>query len=64
MSNELIAILVTAAFQASCLLAAIVMLYKQSKILERIEGIDAATYLQGRSIESALRDLRTALGKL
>jgi len=48
MSPEFIAIIATSAFQSSLLMVGLWMLYRLGKILERIEGIDAAIFHDGR----------------
>jgi len=55
MSPEFIAIISTAAFQASLLGAALWMVYQQGKILERIEGTCSAIFLDGRKERQEIR---------
>lgn len=48
MSPEFIAIIATSAFQSAILLWVAWMSYRLGKILERVEGIDAAIFHDGR----------------
>jgi hypothetical protein len=58
MSYELIAILITAAFQSALLIVAIVLLYR---IGIKQEADDAALFLQGRNIQTLLHEMRESL---
>jgi len=65
MSPELIAILVTAAFEAVLLIVALGMLAYFARITREVGGKqitdDAAMYPQGRRIEEVLREMRESL---
>jgi len=55
MTAEFIAIIVTGAFQSVLLLIGLWMSYRLGKILERIEGVTSATFLDARTERAALK---------
>jgi hypothetical protein len=65
MSGELIAILITAGFQAALLAAALVMLVQVAGITHEVRdnqiADDGAIFLQGRRIEEIIREMRESL---
>lgn len=56
MSPELIAILVTGFSQSVMLIAAIVMVYRQGKMIEQLSVNDRIIVLQNRRIEDVIKE--------
>jgi hypothetical protein len=65
MSVELVAVLITAGFQAALLAAALVLIVYVARITREVRdkqiADDAALYLQGRRIEEVIREMRESL---
>jgi hypothetical protein len=61
MSLELIAILVTAFLQLVGIVILGWMAHDNAKILERVDGVSAAIFLQGRQIKEAVEEVRRLL---
>ncbi|MBV8362024.1 MAG: hypothetical protein JO189_29440 [Deltaproteobacteria bacterium] len=61
MSPELIAILVTSFIEIVGLVIIAWMAHDNAKILERVDGVSAAIFLQGRQIKEAVEEVRRLL---
>jgi hypothetical protein len=61
MSPELIAIVVTALLQLVGIVILGWMAHDNGKMLEHIDGVDAAIFLQGRQMKEVLEDVRRVL---
>ncbi len=61
MSPELIAIVVTAVIQLAGLLVLGRMARQNGRMLEHIDGVDAAVFLQGRQMKEVLEEIRRSL---
>jgi hypothetical protein len=61
LSPELIAILVTALIQLVGLVILGWMAHDNAKILERVDGVSAAIFLQGRQVKEAVEEVRRLL---
>ena len=61
MNPELIAILVTALIQLMGIVILGWMAHDNAKILERVDGVSAAIFLQGRQIKEAVEEVRRLL---
>ena len=55
MRPEFIAIIATSAFQSVLIGIGIWLVYQQGKMLERIEGVGSATFLDGRKEGAEMR---------
>jgi hypothetical protein len=61
MSPELIAIVVTALLQLVGIVILGWMAHDNGKMLEHIDGVDAAIFLQGRQMKEVLEEVRRVL---
>jgi uncharacterized membrane protein YfbV (UPF0208 family) len=63
MSAELLAILITAAFQLVVAVAGFVILGTMLRTIGKVDADDAAMFLQGRRVEEVIREMRETLRK-